>query len=239
MMKQLEIASLWVFAVTAAGIGSLPAFAQTVYCTNCSSETTQLLNLIRLIEQLTTQNNHYQLTVTNTQPFNTLQWGSGSNNVISVNALLAGSGSPSFANPGAAGQYNNYNGYLNTPANSTQAAANYQRWSTNTNTSASAALKAGNLQSSQMTGSEATTINNLKSQAQSAQGNLQELQVIAQIGILNAQMMQSLRQSVLTGTSLNANGIQTQSDKTTAQQAAWRNFLTTQNTVPTSGGQRF
>ena len=239
MMKQLKMAGLLAFAVTVAGIETQPAAAQVVYCTNCSSETTQLLNLARLIGQLTTQNNQYQMMTTNTQPYNSMQWSNGSANISSVNSLLAGAGSPSFANPGAAGQYNNYNSYLSSPATSAQFAANYQRWSTNTNTSVSAAMQAGNLQSNQMTGAEQSSINTLKTRTQSAQGNLQALQTIAQIGILEIEQMQKLRQAILTGTSLNANGIQTQSDKGTAQQAAWRNFLSTQNTVPTSGGQRF
>src|SRR5208337_902388 len=123
-------------------------------------------------------------------------------------------------------------------AASAAAAAKYQQWSTNTNSSVLSTLQAGNLQSSQMTGTEQSTIAGLKSQAASPQGNLQALQTVAQVGLLTVEQLQKLRQSILTDTSLHANAIQTQADMTASQQAAWRTFVNTQTNIPTSGGQR-
>ncbi len=251
MKKQLRIAALALGAISltlAADLG--PSLAQAVYCTNCSSEITQLLNLARLIDQLGTQgsilqtnNNQFQTMTANTTPLTSLQWGNGAANIQSVNSLLASGNSLSFANSGLTGsfgqQYGNYNSYLTSPATSTAFAAKYQQWSTNTNSSVLSTLQAGNLQSGQIGSNELSTINALKSQTGTVQGNLQALQTIAQVGILNIEQLQKLRQLILTDTSLHANAIQTQADEGTSLQAAWRTFLKTQTNIPTSGGQRF
>ena len=78
-----------------------------------------------------------------------------------------------------------------------------------------------------------------RTRSQEWPGNLQGLQTLAQLGVLNVQQMQALRQLVLMSTSLHANDIQGRTDQLISQQAAWRNFLNTQVTIPTSGGQRF
>ena len=53
MKTLLKIACVAFAAVLASN--TQPGFAQTVYCTNCASEITQLLNLARLVSQLETQ----------------------------------------------------------------------------------------------------------------------------------------------------------------------------------------
>jgi P-type conjugative transfer protein TrbJ len=231
-------------------VQAAPASAQVVYCTNCSSEITQLLNLARLVDQLGTQGNillngqsQLQNMTTNTTPFGSLQWNNGASNLNSVNSILSSSGGLTFANSSVSSlfgqQYGTYDSYLGQPSTSQAFAAKYQQWSSATNNSVQTTLQAGNTQSQQMTGSEQRQIGNLQSQTNSMAGNLQGLQTIAQIGLLNAEQLQSLRQSILTGTSLQANQIQVQNDQTTAQQAAWRTFLNTQQNIQTTGGARF
>jgi P-type conjugative transfer protein TrbJ len=226
------------------------AHAQAVFCTNCSSEVTQLLNLARLIDQLTTQgnilttgNNQLQNMTVNTAPLNSLQWNNGASNLNSVNSILAGATSLSFANGGVSSlfgqQYGTYNTYLGAPSTSQAFAAKYQQWSSNSNSSVLSTLQAGNTQSSQITGSEQAAINGLKAQTGSVTGNLQALQTIAQAGLLNIQQLQALRQLILTDTSLKANQIQIQNDALMSQQAAWRTFLNTQQNIPAAGGRRF
>jgi P-type conjugative transfer protein TrbJ len=250
MKEQLKTAIRILAAAGALLAGTATGYAQAVYCTNCSSEVTQLLNLARLADQLATQGNilqtntnQFQNMTQNTTPYSSLQWSNGAANLQSVNSTLANGSALSFANSGLTGQfgqqYGTYDSYLNTTSGSAAFAAKYQQWSTNTNASVLSTLQAGNLQSSQITGSEQASINALKAQTGSAAGNLQALQTIAQVGILNVQQLQALRQLILTDTSLHANAIQTQADTGSAQQAAWRTFLNTQTNIPTSGGQRF
>ncbi len=248
MKKRLEVAVLVLAAVLALNIQ--PSFAQTVFCTNCSSEFTQLFSLARLVDQLATQGNilttnTYQLQnmTLNTTPFSSLQWSSGASNISSVNSLLAGSGALSFASPSLTSQFNqqygNYSSYLSTAPTSATFGAKYQQWSTGTNASVLSTLQAGALQSSQITGAELGAINALKAQTAGVQGNLQALQNVAQVGVLTVEQLQKLRQSILTDTSLHANAIQTQADRDASLQAAWRTFLKVQTNIPTSGGQRF
>jgi P-type conjugative transfer protein TrbJ len=136
-------------------------------------------------------------------------------------------------------QNSNYNSYVSSPQTSATAAAKFQQWSTNTNSSVLSTLQAGQLQSTAMTGTEQSTLSGLKTQISTAQGNLQIAQANGSAILFTAQELQSLRQLILTHTSLQANDIQTRSDKETSQQAAWRTFVNTQNNIPTSGGQRF
>ena len=106
----------------AAALALVPALtpgarAQAVYCTNCSSEVTQLLNLARLIDQLGTQQNilttgtnQFQTMTVNTTPYASLSWSNGVANLASVNSLLS---SPSLLGLGTS-QYGTYNSYLST-----------------------------------------------------------------------------------------------------------------------------
>jgi type IV secretion system protein TrbJ len=248
MTKRLKIAVLVFATVLVASIR--PSFAQTVFCTNCSSELTQLVSLARLVDQLATQGNilttntyQYQNMTLNTTPFSSLQWSSGASNISSVNSLLAGSGALSFASPSLTSQFNqqygNYSSYLSTAPTSATFGAKYQQWSSDTNASVLSTLQAGALQSSQITGAELGTINTLKAQTAGVQGNLQALQNVAQVGVLTVEQLQKLRQLILTDTSLHASAIQTQADRDASLQAAWRTFLKVQTNIPTSGGQRF
>jgi P-type conjugative transfer protein TrbJ len=89
-----------------------------------------------------------------------------------------------------------------------------------------------------MLGVEQSTIAGLKTQTAADAGNLQALQTLSQIGLLNAEQLQKVRQLILAGASLEANAIQTRSDLETFERAAWRNFIKT-TTIQTSGGTRF
>ncbi len=236
MNKRLKSQILAAAAVLALiPVQAAGARAQAVYCTNCSSEVTQLLNLARLFDQLGTQqniltagNNQFQTMTVNTTPYSSLSWGNGVSNLASVNALLL--------NPGLLGlsgsQYGTYNNYLSTQPTQSEFAAKYQQWSTNTNSSVATALQAGQQQAGQITGDEASAVANLKAQTQSTQGNLQALQTIAQTNIMIVEQLQKLRQLTLTDMSLKAQAIKTEADKNASTQAAWSSFLTTNSTVP-------
>ena len=251
MKRQLRAAALALAAIGfVSAAGARPSLAQAVYCTNCASEITQLLNLARLVDQLGTQGNilqtntnQFQTMTVNTTPLPSLQWSNGASDLQSVTSLLAGANALSFANSGLAGQfgqtYGTYGSYLTAPAGSSAFAAKYQQWSTNTNASVLSTLQAGSLQSGQISGDELSALTALKSQAGAVQGNLQALQTLAQLGILNVEQLQKLRQLILTDTNLHANAIQTQADQAIAQQAAWRTFIKVPPSIPTTGGARF
>jgi P-type conjugative transfer protein TrbJ len=247
-MKLLKRAALGAAGMALAFFAT-PGLGQTVYCVNCSSELTQLANLARLVDQLATQGSI--LTTNNTQLLNmianttrlpSLQWGAGQSNIVSLNSILSGSSSLSYASANltsAFGQkYSDYNAYFSGQPTSATAAAKSQQWSSDTNASVLSTLRAGNLQSSQMLGDEQGTISSLRTQAASVEGNLQAMQTLAQIGLLHVEQLQKVRQLILTDTSLQANAIQTRADRDALEQAAWRKFIKTP-AIQTSGGARF
>jgi type IV secretion system protein TrbJ len=247
MIRQLKRAALGAAGIALAAFAT-PGLAQ-VYCVNCSSELTQLLNLAKLVDQLSTQGsilttNNTQLLnmITNTTRLPALQWGAGQSNIASFNSILSGSSSLSYASANltsAFGQkYSDYNAYFSGQPTSAMAAAKDQQWSSDTNASVLSTLRAGNLQSSQMLGDEQGTISSLRTQAAGVEGNLQAMQTLAQIGLLNVEQLQKVRQLILTDTSLQANAIQTRADRDAFEQAAWRKFIKTP-AISTSGGARF
>ena len=94
MWRLLKRAVLGAAGMTVATYAT-PAIAQAVYCTNCASEVTQLLNLARLVDQLATQgsilqttNNQFLSMTVNTTPLSSLQWGTGQSNIVSLNSIL-------------------------------------------------------------------------------------------------------------------------------------------------------
>jgi len=251
MKRQLKVAALALAAIAWLSFaGVRQSLAQAVYCTNCASEITQLLNLARLVDQLGTQGNilqtntnQFQTMTVNTTPLPSLEWGNEAATIQSVNTALASANALSFAKTGLAAQfgqhYGTYDSYLTSPATSAAFAGKYQQWSATANASVLSTLEAGSLQSGQIGGDELALINRLKSQTGAVQGNLEALQTLAQVALLNIEQLQKLRQLILADTSLKANAIQTEADQSASQQAAWRTFIKTQTTIPTSGGQRF
>ena len=221
MKKLLKFARLAIVAIAWASAAQ-PGFAQ---CAGpCASELTQLLNMARLVDQLATQGKHphdrhhqLQIATVNTTPFSLpideQQWRPASNLTIQRCQAAARSPLPAPTFSLFTSQNSNYNSYLSSPQTSATAAAKYQQWSTNTNSSVLSTLQAGQLQSTAMTGTEQSTLSGLKTQIGSAQGNLQVQQANGSAILFTAQELQSLRQLILTHTSLQANAIQTQSDK--------------------------
>ena len=251
MKKQLKQRSSSLLQAQPHCMGAVTsAWAQAGICTNCSSEVTQLLNLARLIDQLTTQgnilstgNSQFLNMTTNTTPYSSLSWSNGGGNLQSVNAILTSGNALSFANARIAAllgaQNGTYNSYLTSPATSQAFAAKYQQWSSNTNSSVQTTLAAGNAQSGQMTGPEKIQIAQLQNQAGGMSGNLQGLQTIAQATILTAQQIQALRQLVLMSTSLHANDIQGRSDQLSSRTGGLAHLPQYQRDHPSIWGERF
>ena len=213
-----------------------PASAQTVFCANCGSEFTQLANYFQLAGQLVKQAgilqqsiNQYQNMVRNSAPLTQQQWGSAMNDIRAVNSILSQAQSLTYLLGGLdaafAKKFNDYNGYVNSSIGSQTFAAKYQQWSADTNSSVLTTLKAAGSQSSQITGAEDQLLQTLQSQAESAGGTMQALQVGNEVSVQTVRQLQKLRQLLLADLQLKANFIQTQQDKEASQAAAWKQFV--------------
>ena len=137
------------------------ASAQAVYCTNCSSELTQLQNYLQLaatlakqaalLEQAITQTG---LMVQNATPLAKPSYGNGQADLQALQNLIAQATALSYAsaNLDAAvnARFQTYQAYAASPQTSTGFAAKYQQWSQDMEASVLTSLKAAQ--------SQATTI---------------------------------------------------------------------------------
>ena len=191
------------------------------------------MNLARLVDQLATQGNilttgtnQLHLATVNTTPFTSLSMSTNGGGLQSYNSTLSSGTAISFASPSLTSLFNQQNSTYTTYLSSPPTAATKKRSGRRIPTPAcSRHCKPGQLQSTAMTGTEQSTLSGLKTQISSAQGNLQIAQANGSAILFTAQELQSLRQLLLTHTSLQAADIQRQSDEKAAERAAWTNFV--------------
>ena len=227
-----------------------PASAQVVYCTNCSSELTQLQNYLQLVatlakqaallEQAITQTG---LMVQNATPLAKPQYGNGQADLQALQNLVAQTTTLSYAsaNLGAAAnaRFQTYQTYTSSPLNSTGFAAKYQQWSQDMETSVLTTLKAAQNQATTINGSEQQTVSRLQAQSSAAGGQLQAQQTDNAIGLEAIAQVQKLRQLLLTDLQLKANAAGASADKDAAHQAAWQTFVAKPTVSLGQGGARF
>jgi P-type conjugative transfer protein TrbJ len=228
----------------------MPASAQVVYCTNCSSELTQLQNYLQLVatlakqaallEQAITQTG---LMVQNITPLAKPQYGNGQADLQALQNLVAQTTALSYtsANLDTAvnARFQTYQVYAASPYASTGFAAKYQQWSQDMEASVLTTLKAAQSQATTINGSEQLTVSQLKAQSSAAAGQLQALQTGNAIGLEAIGQVQKLRQLLLTDLQLKANAAGASADKDAAQQAAWQAFVARPTATLGQGGARF
>ena len=225
------------------------ARAQTVFCTNCGTELTQLANNIQLVDQLARQVQLVQQAVQqtqnlvlNTQTLDQQSWGTTLAEIRRLNDLLAQAKSLSFTAADLDGQfakkYGDYNSYVRDQIGDEALSAKLQQWSEDTNSSVLTTLKAANLSNGQLTGEEDSYLHSLEALAETAEGRMQAIQVGNQIAIATARQTQKLRQIMLVEVQLLANFVQRQNDRDTAEAAAWRNAAKSLD-LSTGNGRRF
>jgi P-type conjugative transfer protein TrbJ len=239
--------------IRAAGLAAVllaatPVGAQTVFCTNCGTELTQLANNLQLVDQLARQTTLVQQSLQqldamllNTKGLDSQVWGNTIAEIRRVNALLAQAKSLSYAGAGLdaafAKKYADYNAYAARTLGEGDLTAKYQQWSEDTNASVLSTLKAAGLTAEQIEGEEDAYLRSLEALAQTAEGRMQAAQVGNQIAMAAARQTQKLRQIALMQTQLLANAIQRQSDREAIEAARWRNF-TKPLDLPIGGGRR-
>lgn len=217
-------------------VASPPASAQSVFCVNCGTEFTQLANNLQLADQLARQIELVQEAIKrnenlilNTTGLENQNFGNTLGELRQITSLLGQAKSLSFTSANLDGQfaekYKDYNTYLSENLDAEALAQKYQQWSEDTNSSVLTTLKAANLQSQQIEGDEAALFSELEGLATSAEGRMQAIQVTNQIALAAARQTQKLRQLILVQLQLQANFMQMQKDRETAEEAAYRNFV--------------
>jgi type IV secretion system protein TrbJ len=237
-------------AVVAALTLALPMpRAQTVFCTNCSTELTQLANNIQLVDQLARQvelvreaiSQTTNLTL-NTQALDRQEWSGAIAEIRKLNDILAQAKSLSFAatdlDAQFARKYSDYNAYVSQQPDGEALGARLQQWSEDTNDSVLTTLKAASLSARQIEGEEDSYLRGLERLAETTEGRMQAIQVGNQIAMAAARQTQKLRHIMLTQIQLLAGFIQRQSDREATEAAAWRNFSKLLD-LPAGNGRRY
>jgi P-type conjugative transfer protein TrbJ len=227
-----------------------PVFAQVVYCTNCSSELTQLQNYLQLVATLAKQAalleqsiTQTSLMVQNATPLPKPAYGNGQADLLALQNLVTQTTALSYASANLDtainARFQTYQTYAASPPTSTGFAAKYQQWSQDMETSVLTTLKAAQSQATTINGSEQQTVSQLKAQSSAAAGQLQALQTGNAIGLEAIGQVQKLRQLLLTDLQLKANAAGASADKDAAQQAAWQAFVAKPTVSLGQGGARF
>ena len=249
----LRVAGVLAVAATAGLAAPRAAAAQlfgggVVYCTNCGSEVTQLVNKVQLVQQYakqvqqySTQLQQYADQVRNTARVPTQVWGSTMASLQQVHALYSNAQSLAYTMANLNQQfgqryktYGVYAGQTLTPATMSQ---KYQQWSAEANDNVLLTLRAANAQATQLGGEDAD-LRALEQMATTADGRMKALQVGTQFAAQSARQLQKLRQLMLLNLQLQANAQQTAQDRAAYQQAAVQRLLTAPQSA-SNGGQRF
>jgi P-type conjugative transfer protein TrbJ len=228
-----------------------PPAAQVVTCANCGTEFTQLANNLQLADQLAHQVElvqqafrRHETMLLNTTGLEKQLFGNPLAELKQVTSLLEQARSLSVTSAGLDGEfaekYKDYNAYLADRLDAEALAQKYQQWSEDTNSSVLTTLKAANLQARQIEGDEAALFTALEGLSETAEGRMQAIQVANQIALAAARQTQKLRQLMLMQLQLQANFIQIEADRQAAEEAAYRNFVTSgREAIKTGDGKGF
>jgi P-type conjugative transfer protein TrbJ len=251
IMRRLSKAFRLVTGCLCLAVASPPAMAQVVTCANCGTEFTQLANNLQLADQLARQVElvqqairRHETMLLNTTGLEKQSFGNPLAELSQVTALLEQARSLSVTSAGLDGQfaekYKDYNAYLDDKLDAEALGAKYQQWSEDTNSSVLTTLKAANLQARQIEGDEAALFTALEGLSETAEGRMQAIQVANQIALAAARQTQKLRQLMLMQLQLQANFIQIEADRQAAEEAAYRNFVTSgREAIKTGDGKGF
>lgn len=240
----------WRFALSVVAL--LAGFSQpanAIYCSNCGTEWTQLLNKLELIDQLEQQVaiakqtlQQYQNMVTNTEALADQTWGNALGEIRQVTALLKKAKSLSFASANLdsafAKKYADYKAYGAQTLDDDAFDGKYQQWSEDTGESVLATLKAAGLQAEQIEGAEDVYLRELEGRAETVEGRMQAIQLGNQIALATARQMQKLRQLILINLQLQANYIQQRQDREAMEAATWHKF-TKHKDISNTDGEKF
>jgi P-type conjugative transfer protein TrbJ len=209
--------------------------ADAVYCTNCGTEWTQLLNKAMMVkqlanqaQQLNTQISAYKDMVTNSNGVSTHLWGKALSDFNQLSQLMGRSRSLAYSAGNLDGQFSNrystYDSYLNKKMGANDWQAKYAQWSKEGSDNALYTLKGLGLQASQLQNDQLLQ-QHLQAMASSAQGRMEALQVANMMAAQNADQLMKLRELMMMQLQMQANFIAQQQDKQAAQEAVRQNYF--------------
>lgn len=206
-----------------------------VYCTNCGTEWTQLMNkalqvkqLANQAQQLSTQINQYKDMLTNSNGVSQHLWGKAMTDFNQLSQLMGRSRSLAYSAGDLDGQFANrygtYDAYLTKKMGAQDWKNKYAQWSKEGTDNALYTLKGLGLHASQLQQDQALQ-QQLQAMAGSAQGRMEALQVANMMAAQNADQLMKLRELMMLQLQLQANFIAQQQDRQAAQEAARHDYF--------------
>lgn len=216
-----------------------------VYCTNCGTEWTQLMNkamqvkqLATQAQQLSTQINQYKDMVTNSQGVPTHLWGRAMSDFNQLTQLMGRSRSLAYSAGDLDGQFANrygtYDAYLTKKMGANDWRNKYTQWSKEGTDNALYTLKGLGMHANQLQQDQALQ-QRLQAMAGSAQGRMEALQVANMMAAQNADQLMKLRELMMMQLQMQANFIAQQQDRQAAQDAASKNYF---KVIPTQTSRK-
>lgn len=239
MRRKNLLAGIALAGLISAGVSAIApatATAQTVYCTNCASQLTQLkqqadsaLSLVRQAEQLSTQLKQYEQALQDGLALPDQMFGDVARDLASINRLVEqGQGLAYTAanlDQAFAQRYGSFDSYSQSGVSNAQLQDKYRQWSQESNSSVLTALRSLGVQAQGMD-AEAAMLRQLQARAGNARGQMQAVQVGNELAAESIAQMQRLRQLIMTQTSLQAQQMQIEADRNAVGDARSRAFFT-------------
>lgn len=232
-----------------AGAAVIPtaASAQTVYCTNCASQLTQLkqqadqaLQLVRQAEQLQTQISSYQNMLQNTARLPEHIFGDAMRDINQLKSIYDQAKglvyTASNLDEQFAARYGNFDSYKQAGISDARLQEKYRQWSNESNDSVLTTMRGLGLHERQLR-DDAATLQRLQQHASSADGQMQALSAGNEYAAFTAGQMQRLHQLVMMQVNMQASALQIEADRNAVGAARAREFFS--GSTPTYSGNTY
>lgn len=251
MLRNALLAASAVACMTAGVTVAAPtaAAAQTVYCTNCASQWTQLkqqadqaLQLARQAEQLKVQLDSYNQMVQDGLALPEHLFGDVARDIAAVNQVFDQARgiaySASNLDQQFAQRYGSLDSYQQAGVGSAQLQDKYRQWNAESSDAVRQTMRALGVQNQGMA-TEQELLRRLQSQARSAEGQMQTLAVGNELAAESIAQTQKLRQLTMLQIQLQAQAMQIEADRDAVSAARAREFFGTDGVPPAYSGQTY
>lgn len=223
--------------------------ADAVFCTNCGTEWTQLMNKAMMVKQLANQAQQlkaeigqYQDMITNSKTVPSQLWGKAMQDFQQLTNVMQRSRALAYSASNLDGQfanrYGSYNSYLSRKMGNTDWQNKYAQWSREGTDNTLYAMKGLGVQAAQLQNDQAL-LQRLQSMASSAEGRMQAIQVGNMMAAQNVDQVMKLRQMMMMQLQMQANYLALQQDQAAARQASREKLYKTWKDTPNNNGKGY
>lgn len=223
--------------------------ADAMYCVNCGTEWTQLMNKAMMVKQLANQAQQlkaeigqYQDMITNSKTVPSQLWGKAMQDFQQLTNVMQRSRALAYSASNLDGQfanrYGSYNSYLSRKMGNNDWQNKYAQWSKEGTDNTLYAMKGLGVQASQLQNDQ-VLLQRLQSMASSAEGRMQAIQVGNMMAAQNVDQVMKLRQLMMMQLQMQANYLALQQDQAAARQASREKLYKTWKNTPNNDGKGY